>query len=248
MPPAHFLNAPTYRRRHHGGSGAHRRRDRGDHQKLLISLLILCKTEDVSTSSVLFYCQTLSLRASPQTGVAIRIPSLSPSVGVGVPDDPPLTAAPPLIPRRTAPMCAAADHRRTFNPCHCEPARTLVRQSVPPLRRTPVIWKNGFPRRFAPRNDIFIIPPALRRGRRPRRPARTAPLSRRRGDPCGRPSHSPNPVIARRIAPWQSVPLFCRLRRGRCPHRPAPHRTLPLQKYRAPVSPPTRDPYFFHPA
>ena len=159
MPPAHFLNAPTYRRRHHGGSGAHRRRDRGDHQKLLISLLILCKTEDVSTSSVLFYCQTLSLRASPQTGVAIRIPSLSPSVGVGVPDDPPLTAAPPLIPRRTAPMCAAADHRRTFNPCHCEPARTLVWQSVPPLRRTPVIWKNGFPRRFAPRNDIFIISP-----------------------------------------------------------------------------------------
>ena len=189
MPPAHFLNAPTYRRRHRGGSGAHRRRDRGDHQKLLISLLILCKTEDVSTSSVLFYCQTLSLRASPQTGVAIRIPSLSPSVGVGVPDDPPLTAAPPLIPRRTAPMCAAADHRRTFNPCHCEPARTLVWQSVPPLRRTPVIWKNGFPRRFAPRNDIFIIPHALRRGRRPRRPARTAPLSRRRGDPCGRPPH-----------------------------------------------------------
>ena len=116
MPPAQFLNAPTYRRRHHGGSGAHRRRDRGDHQEFLISLLILCKTEDVSTSSVLFYCQTLSLRASPQTGVAIRIPSLSPSVGVGVPDDPPLTAAPPLIPRRTAPMCAAADHRRTFNP------------------------------------------------------------------------------------------------------------------------------------
>ena len=159
MPPAHFLNAPTYRRRHRGGSGAHRRRDRGDHQEFLISLLILCKTEDVSTSSVLFYCQTLSLRASPHTGVAIRIPSLSPSVGVGVPDDPPLTAAPPLIPRRTAPMCAAADHRRTFNPCHCEPARTLVWQSVPPLRRTPVIWKNGFPRRFAPRNDIFIIPP-----------------------------------------------------------------------------------------
>ena len=83
------------------------------------------------------------------------------SVGVGVPDDPPLTAAPPLIPRRTAPMCAAADHRRTFNPCHCEPAHTLVWQSVPPLRRTPVIWKNGFPRRFAPRNDIFIIPPSV---------------------------------------------------------------------------------------
>ena len=187
MPPAHFLNAPTYRRRHHGGSGAHRRRDRGDHQEFLISLLILCKTEDVSTSSVLFYCQTLSLRASPQTGVAIRIPSLSPSVGVGVPDDPhaqppchavgatlavarrtpqplslrtsahagvairtpslspsvgvgvpddpPLTAAPPLIPRRTAPMCAAADHRRTFKPCHCEPVRTLVWQSVPPSHK-----------------------------------------------------------------------------------------------------------------
>ena len=111
MPPAHFLNAPTYRHRHHGGSGAHRRRDRGDHQKLLISLLILCKTEDVSTSSVLFYCQTLSLRASPQTGVAIRIPSLSPSVGIGVPDDPPLTAAPSLIPCRAAPMCAAARPR-----------------------------------------------------------------------------------------------------------------------------------------
>ena len=157
MPPAHFLNAPTYRRRHHGGSGAHRRRDRGDHQKLLISLLILCKTEDVSTSSVLFYCQTLSLRASPQTGVAIRIPSLSPSVGVGVPDDPPLTAAPPLIPRRTAPMCAAADHRRTFNPCHCEPARTLVWQSVLPTHRTPCRkGKYGFPRRFAPRNDISM--------------------------------------------------------------------------------------------
>ena len=130
MPPAHFLNAPTYRRRHHGGSGAHRRRDRGDHQKLLISLLVLCKTEDVSMSSVLFYCQTLSLRASPQTGVAIRIPSLSPSVGVGVPDDPPLTAAPPLIPCRAAPMCAAADHHRTFKTCHCEPVRTLVWQSV----------------------------------------------------------------------------------------------------------------------
>ena len=202
MPPAHFLNAPTYRRRHHGGSGAHRCRDRGDHQEFLISLLILCKTEDVSTSSVLFYCQTLSLRASPQTGVAIRIPSLSPSVGVGVPDDPHAqppchaigagsyparSAAPSLIPCRAAPMYAAADHRRTFNPCHCEPARTLVWQSVPPLRRTPVIWKNGFPRRFAPRNDIFIIPPALRRGRRPRRPARTAPLSRHRGGVLPRP-------------------------------------------------------------
>ena len=51
--------------------------------------------------------------------------------------------------------------RRTFKPCHCEPVRTLVWQSVPPLRRTPVIWKNGFPRRFAPRNDIFIIPPSV---------------------------------------------------------------------------------------
>ena len=126
MPPAHFLNAPTYRRRHHGGSGAHRCRDRGDHQEFLISLLILCKTEDVSTSSVLFYCQTLSLRASPQTGVAIRIPSLSPSVGVGVPDDPHAqppchaigagsyparSAAPSLIPCRAAPMCAAARPR-----------------------------------------------------------------------------------------------------------------------------------------
>ena len=153
MPPAHFLNAPTYRRRHHGGSGAHRCRDRGDHQKLLISLLILCKTEDVSTSSVLFYCQTLSLRASPQTGVAIRIPSLSPSVGVGVPDDP--HAQPPCH----AVGATLAVARRTSKPCHCEPVRTLVWQSVPPLRRTPVIWKNGFPRRFAPRNDIFIIPP-----------------------------------------------------------------------------------------
>ena len=53
-------------------------------------------------------------------------------------------------------MCAAADHHRTFKTCHCEPVRTLVWQSVIPLRRTPVLWRNGFPRRFAPRNDIFI--------------------------------------------------------------------------------------------
>ena len=139
MPPAHFLNAPTYRRRHHGGSGAHRRRDRGDHQKLLISLLILCKTEDVSTSSVLFYCQTLSLRASPQTGVAIRIPSLSPSVGVGVPDDP--HAQPPCH----AVGATLAVARRTFNPCHCEPARTLVWQSVPPRISCIFLRRAGFP-------------------------------------------------------------------------------------------------------
>ena len=150
MPPAHFLNAPTYRRRHPGGSGAHRRRDRGDHQKLLISLLILCKTEDVSMSSVLFYCQTLSLRASPQTGVAIRIPSLSPSVGVGVPDDP-----------------------------HAQP-----------------------------------------------------PLSRRRGDPCGRPSHSPNPVIASQCAHWCGNPYPPRiscifLRRAGCPHPVADKHSTP---------------------
>ena len=208
MPPAHFLNAPTYRRRHHGGSGAHRRRDRGDHQKLLISLLILCKTEDVSTSSVLFYCQTLSLRASPQTGVAIRIPSLSPSVGVGVPDDP--HAQPPCH----AVGATLAVARRTFKPCHCEPVRTLVWQSVPPRISCIFLRRAGFPH---PAADKHSTPQTL--------------------------SLRAHSAVA--IRP----PFFVALRRGRCPHRPArpaPH--SPPQKYRAPVSPPTRDPYFFHPA
>ena len=60
-------------------------------------------------------------------------------VGGGVPD------APPLDTRRTP--------KKT---CHCEPARRLVWQSVIPLHRTSDTWENGFPRRFAPRNDIFI--------------------------------------------------------------------------------------------
>ena len=41
-------------------------------------------------------------------------------------------------------------------PCHCEPARGLVWQSIFPLCRTITTRGNGFPRRFAPRNDIFM--------------------------------------------------------------------------------------------
>ena len=51
---------------------------------------------------------------------------------------------PPPDTRRTSPVT-----------CHCEPARTPVWQTVIPLRRTSDTWENGFPRRFAPRNDIF---------------------------------------------------------------------------------------------
>ena len=40
--------------------------------------------------------------------------------------------------------------------CHCEPARGLVWQSVFPLCRTITTRGNGFPRRCAPRNDIFM--------------------------------------------------------------------------------------------
>ena len=101
-------------------------------------------------------------------------------------------------------------------PCHCEPARGLVWQSVFPLCRTITTRGNGFPRRFAPRNDSYTkillpsvgrgdhTPPpdnarhflrCIRRGRRPRRPADNAPHPRknlslrgaqRRGNP-----HSP---------------------------------------------------------
>ena len=40
MPLAHFLNAPTYRRRHRGSAETHRLRNRGDHQELLILIRI----------------------------------------------------------------------------------------------------------------------------------------------------------------------------------------------------------------
>ena len=97
-------------------------------------------------------------------------------VGGGVPDAPPISTAPPQ------------------KACHCEPARTLVWQSVFPLCRTITTRGNGFPRRFAPRNDSYtkillpsvgrgaLTPPpdnaphslqCFRRGRRPRRPADT---------------------------------------------------------------------------
>ena len=48
--------------------------------------------------------------------------------------------------------------RTLKNPCHCEPVRTLVWQSVPPC--TAPHKGNGLPRRCAPRNDILmkIIP------------------------------------------------------------------------------------------
>ena len=99
-------------------------------------------------------------------------------------------------------------------PCHCEPARGLVWQSVFPLCRTITTRGNGFPRRFAPRNDSYtkILLPSVgrgdhtsppdnarhslqcfRRGRRPRRPADNAPHPRK------------NPVIARSEATWQSA-------------------------------------------
>ena len=132
--------------------------------------------------------QTLSLRAhsavairppffvaSVGDGVLDDPHAQPPCHAIGAGSYPARSAAPSLIPCRAAPMCAAARPRiaplalrrgglpcppvALPKPCHCEPARTLVWQSVPPLRRTPVIWKNGFPRRFAPRNDIFIIPP-----------------------------------------------------------------------------------------
>ena len=127
-------------------------------------------------------------------------PSCHASVGGGVPDAPPLTAAPPLIPCRAAPMCAAADHHRTFKTCHCEPVRTLVWQSVIPLRRTPVLWRNGFPRRFAPRNDIFIKNhPVMRRGGVLPRPSRRTPCYSPvgRGDPVAVPKISTLPYGGR---------------------------------------------------
>ena len=60
---------------------------------------------------------------------------------------------PPLAALRRFPRRPA--HRTPLKTCHCEPARTSVWQTVIPLRRTSDTWENGFPRRFAPRNDIF---------------------------------------------------------------------------------------------
>ena len=63
----------------------------------------------------------------------------------------------PRRPACIAPPCpaAATTHRALKTPCHCEPVRTLVWQSV--LPRTAPHKGNGLPRRCAPRNDIFLV-------------------------------------------------------------------------------------------
>ena len=70
----------------------------------------------------------------------------------------PHRASSPRLRRAGCPHLAAATHRTLKNPCHCEPVRTLVWQSV--LPRTAPHKGNGLPRRCAPRNDILmkIIP------------------------------------------------------------------------------------------
>ena len=100
------------------------------------------------------------------------------------------------------------------------------------------------------RGNPYSLLVALRRGRRPRRPARTAPLSRRRGDPCGRPSHSPNPVIASQCAHWCGNPYPPRiscifLRRAGCPHPVADkHSTPQTLSLRAHSAVAIRPPFF----
>ena len=67
----------------------------------------------------------------------------------------PHRASSPRLRRAGCPHLAAATHRALKTPCHCEPVRTLVWQSVLPPRTAPHKG-NGLPRRSVPRNDIFI--------------------------------------------------------------------------------------------
>ena len=67
----------------------------------------------------------------------------------------PHRASSPCLRRAGCPHLAAATHRALKTPCHCEPVRTLVWQSVLPPRTAPHKG-NELPRRCAPRNDIFV--------------------------------------------------------------------------------------------
>ena len=114
------------------------------------------------------------------------------SVRGGVLDAPPQAL---LVIRRAGCPHPAADTHRTpcQNPCHCEPVTDVTGVAIrtPHAPHSHATWGNGFPRRSAPRNDIFMkmhcsLPagcghPALqslcrfRRGRCPHRPAGYAP-------------------------------------------------------------------------
>ena len=98
----------------------------------------------------------------PPIGALPRNRLASPATGGASPISPtPRRHAPHSLSRLRRAGCphpAAATHRALKTPCHCEPVRTLVWQSV--LPRTAPHRGNGLPRRCAPRNDILmkIIP------------------------------------------------------------------------------------------
>ena len=110
----------------------------------------------------------------------------------------------PRRPACIAPPCpAAATHRALKTPCHCEPVRTLVWQSV--LPRTAPHKGNGLPRRCAPRNDIFLVGAKhVGRAGQSRRPYASPINTRRAGCPHPAADHAPPRanifMISRRIS------------------------------------------------
>ena len=132
-------------------------------------------------------------------------PSCHASVGGGVPDAPPLTAAPPLIPCRAAPMCAAARHalhpqrrgtlappysrftnsaphvaHRTIKPCHCE-------------ERSDVAIRTPFAPHLRPMRRGRVLPRPIRRPL-PVIPCRAAPM-------CAAARHALHPQRRGTLAP-----------------------------------------------
>ena len=105
---------------------------------------------------------------------------------------------------RAAPMCAAARHASHLqqNPCHCEPVRTPVWQSVPLLHRTSnlCVGAGFYPARSAA-------------------PSQLSPVGRH---PCVPPPTRTAPPTAGHTGPALQGKIKT-VRRGRCPHRPADH-------------------------
>ena len=100
----------------------------------------------------------------------------------------PHRASSPRLRRAGCPHLAAATHRTLKTPCHCEPVRTLVWQSV--LPRTAPHKGNGLPRRCAPRNDIFLVGAKhVGRAGQSRRPY-ASPINTRRAG-CPHPAADP---------------------------------------------------------
>ena len=188
---------------------------------------------------------SLSLRTSAHTGVAIRTPPrTAPSLhgGNGFPrrcaprndifmkmrcpwtggaEPPPLRMFCKFL-CRAAPMCAAARHAShpQQNPCHCEPVRTPVWQSVLLLHRTSnlCVGVGFYPARSAALSQLSPV------GRHPCVPPPDRHCTSNGGAHWPRPTgknknraQGTMPTSSRRSLPH----ILLRTRRGRRPRRPA---------------------------